>query len=68
MEDASLDEFLDAGGDDSGTAGEVEDDVDPATATVEYSPAGAVCEECGCEVRRRWHSESGPVCGECKDW
>jgi hypothetical protein len=61
MEDASLDEFLDAGN--SGTDG-----VEPAAATFEWSPAGADCESCGIEVWRRWNSGAGLVCAECKEW
>jgi len=61
MEDASLDEFLEAGS--SGTDG-----VEPAAATLEWSPGGAGCDSCGAEVRRRWNSEAGLVCAECKEW
>ena len=53
--------------DDGGKATEAEDP-EPATATYEWSPGGAECPSCGGTVDRRWHSEAGPVCPECKEW
>ncbi|PSQ27376.1 hypothetical protein BRD09_08645 [Halobacteriales archaeon SW_10_68_16] len=68
-------------GDEEATAGDTEaggveseegategEAVAPATATYEWSPGGTECPSCGGTVRRRWHSESGLLCAECKEW
>jgi hypothetical protein len=73
MEDTSLDEFLDAGEDDPEADGESDASVDsgdasPATPTYGWSPDGGVCSACGSTARRRWQSEAGLVCRECKEW
>lgn len=90
MDDASLDEFLDSGGEQTGDepdAREASDadadhasdrnaddaasrdgDVEPATATLTWSPGGTECESCGGTVARRWNSEAGLVCTDCKEW
>jgi hypothetical protein len=83
MDDASLDDFLDTGDRETGDGGDaptssedIESDatdprataVEPATATLQWSPEGGDCEACGTAVDRRWDSEAGLVCAECKDW
>jgi hypothetical protein len=93
MEDASLDDFLDADGnsesdsedsgpsdadgsrpgyanESTGTGNRATDPTgpEPATPTLEWSPAEAECESCGTEVRRRWNSGRGLVCSDCKEW
>lgn len=65
MEDSSLDEFLDSG---EGDAGVDPGGVPQATPTYCWSPDGAVCDSCGDTARRRWRSEAGLVCRECKEW
>jgi len=80
-EDASLDEFLDAGGDSDGdddrggdatAEGTADadplDDVAPATATATWRPDGAACAACGSVVERRWRDGDDLVCGDCKEW
>lgn len=42
--------------------------VEPAARTLQWSPEGSDCEACGTTVDRRWHSEAGLVCAECKEW
>jgi len=42
--------------------------VEPAARTLQWSPEGGDCEACGTTVDRRWHSEAGLVCAECKEW
>lgn len=44
------------------------DAVEPATATYDWSPDGAACEECETVVDRRWIDGDAYVCGDCKDW
>ncbi|MEF8782188.1 MAG: hypothetical protein V5A39_12670 [Haloarculaceae archaeon] len=68
MEDISLDEFLDAGEDDPEADTDDPADVTPATPTYGWSPDGGVCSACGSTARRRWQSEAGLVCRECKEW
>jgi hypothetical protein len=75
MEDSSLDEFL-AGGeensevdtDDPEADTDDPEDVTPATPTYRWSPDETVCDSCGGATRRRWQSEAGLVCRECKQW
>ena len=79
MEETSLDEFL-AGGEDNseadtdeteaeaGTNTDEPDDVTPATPTYRWSPDETLCDSCGGTTRRRWQSEAGLVCRECKEW
>ncbi|MEF8853091.1 MAG: hypothetical protein V5A28_11860 [Haloarculaceae archaeon] len=79
MGNRSLDDFLDAdetgadvaaGESDAAETGNEEtgegDDVDPATAT--YVGRSGECAVCGATVRRRWESDDGLVCPECKAW
>ncbi|WP_424017565.1 DUF7573 domain-containing protein [Halorientalis pallida] len=82
MDDASLDEFADAGGDSDadasdGTDGDSaapaepatdSDPVDPAASTYAWSEAGAVCTACGESVARRWRDGDDLVCADCKEW
>ncbi len=42
--------------------------VESATAIYEWSPGGVECTSCGGTADRRWHSETGRVCAECKEW
>jgi len=81
-DDASLDEFLDTGGDgdperdadtagtggDEGTAAPDLDAVAPATPTATWSPDGAACAACGDVVERRWRDDDELVCAGCKEW
>lgn len=58
-------------GEASATEGEGDpapDDVAPATSTYQWAPDGAACASCGGTARRRWRSDAGLVCGECKEW
>lgn len=79
-EDASLDDFLDAG-DDEETAsaderepaadsavGDGPADVEPATTTYAWSGAGGACDACGEVVERRWGQDGRLVCPACKEW
>ena len=43
-------------------------DVEPATATFEWSPDGGECADCGASVRRRWRDDGRLVCPDCKAW
>lgn len=36
--------------------------------TADWSPAGADCAVCGATVGRRWRSDEGQVCADCKEW
>lgn len=63
MGNRSLDDFLDdVAADDASQTGEVE----PATST--YVGRSGECVACGQRVKRRWESDEGPVCPECKVW
>jgi hypothetical protein len=42
--------------------------VEPAEATYAWSGDGDACAACGETVERRWHSEDGLVCPDCKEW
>jgi NADH pyrophosphatase NudC (nudix superfamily) len=44
------------------------DTVDPATTTYQWTPTGATCAACGEQTERRWHSDDGLVCPDCKEW
>lgn len=68
MEDTSLDEFLDAGEENSEVDTDDPEDVTPATPTYRWSPEETVCDACGETARRHWRSEVGLVCRECKEW
>lgn len=69
MDDASLDEFLDSeDGETSDGSDTYTTAVEPATVTLQWSPAGGDCEACGTRVKRRWQSETGLVCAECTEW
>ncbi|GAB6860682.1 hypothetical protein ACFR97_07885 [Haloplanus litoreus] len=64
MSDRSLDEFATAA-DESAD----ESPVDPAPATMRWSPEGAPCAACGSTVSRRWRSAADAfVCADCKEW
>lgn len=70
MRDTSLDEFLP---DDSEPVEEADetggdDAVEPVVATASWSPDGAACDACGTVVERRWGSDDGQVCSDCKEW
>lgn len=78
-DDASLDDFLDAGEDQQDESSEEGDDapnrelvdsatVEDATTTFEWSPARAACEGCGEVVERRWRDDGSFVCPSCKTW
>jgi len=80
MDETSLDDFLDSEADGE-TAHEAddaessrEDDaedpaaVEPAATTYQWTPAGATCAACGERTKRRWHSDDGLVCPDCKAW
>lgn len=54
--------------DSAGATDETGDGITPATTTYQFAPAGKSCAACGETVTRRWESESGLVCGECKEW
>jgi len=43
-------------------------EIEPATVTYEYSSVGIECVACGTQTQRRWQSEGGPVCADCKEW
>lgn len=43
-------------------------DVEPAVSTFVRVPDGDSCAACGATVERRWHSEDGLVCADCKEW
>lgn len=43
-------------------------DVEPPSATFEWSPDGSPCESCGRVVSRLWNDDSGLTCRDCKDW
>lgn len=43
-------------------------DVEPATTTYQWTPAGATCAACGETVERRWRGDEGLVCPNCKEW
>jgi NADH pyrophosphatase NudC (nudix superfamily) len=62
--DATGDETADAGTDAEGDAGAVE----PATTTYQWTPTGATCAACGEQTERRWESDEGLVCPDCKGW
>jgi len=54
-------------------ADETADDVETATAAVEpaastYVGRSGECAACGETVARRWHSDDGLVCPDCKEW
>jgi len=82
MEDRSLDEFLDDGGepesepDESseepdqarspGTEASAPEDPDPATAR--WTPDGEACASCGETVTRLWLDGGQRVCRDCKNW
>ncbi|MFB6084382.1 MAG: hypothetical protein ABEJ94_09075 [Halorientalis sp.] len=80
MDDASLDEFVDAGGDGAdgdGADGDTEpgdgsatdpDAVEPAASTYAWTGDGAVCAACGESVARRWRDGAELVCADCKEW
>ncbi|ELZ29612.1 hypothetical protein C475_01646 [Halosimplex carlsbadense 2-9-1] len=69
-------------GSDDGDEGEPEEDsdtdedgvrvdpttVEPAEATYAWSTDGDACAACGETVERRWRSEEGLVCPDCKEW
>lgn len=63
-DDASLDDFAptDDTSTDEGT------DPSPATVTTDWSPDGSRCTNCDSRVDRRWASDDGPVCADCKEW
>ncbi|MFB6141137.1 MAG: hypothetical protein ABEJ26_11970 [Halosimplex sp.] len=42
--------------------------VDPAESTYAWSGDGGVCDACGGTVERRWRSDDGLVCPDCKEW
>lgn len=42
--------------------------VEPATTTYQWTPTGATCAVCGDQTERRWHSDEGLVCPDCKEW
>ena len=44
------------------------DAVTPATTTHQWAPEGVCCDACGQTVERRWESEDGLVCADCKEW
>jgi hypothetical protein len=81
MDDASLEEFADAG-DDAATGGEDTDAdgveptddstdgtaVDPATSTYAWSSGDVACAVCGTAVTRRWRDGDDLVCPDCKEW
>jgi hypothetical protein len=66
----------------TGEEGEVDDDeadegdgprvdpttVEPAEATYAWSGDGNTCAACGETVERRWRSDDGLVCPDCKEW
>jgi hypothetical protein len=41
---------------------------EPARTTHQWVPAGVPCDACGREVERRWESDEGLVCPDCKKW
>lgn len=45
-----------------------EQSVEPAVSTYDFSPEGAPCAGCGESVEKRWRSEAGLVCPDCKEW
>ncbi|QLH81462.1 DUF7573 domain-containing protein [Halosimplex pelagicum] len=65
---------VDTGGDD-GETGDEDDGVrvdpttvEPAEATYAWSGDGGTCAACGETVDRRWRSDDGLVCPDCKEW
>ncbi|WP_135365300.1 DUF7573 domain-containing protein [Halosimplex halophilum] len=42
--------------------------VDPAESTYAWSRDGGTCAACGETVDRRWRSDEGLVCPDCKEW
>ena len=42
--------------------------VEPAVTTYQWTPAGATCAVCGDQTERRWQSDDGLVCPDCKEW
>jgi len=42
--------------------------VDPAETTYQWSAEGVVCTACGSEINRRWQTDEGLVCPDCKEW
>lgn len=44
------------------------EDVEPARATLDFSPGGATCESCDETVERRWRDGDAMVCADCKEW
>jgi cobalamin biosynthesis protein CobT len=53
----------DASGEEAETATAV---VEPAVST--YVGRSGECVACGDTAQRRWHSDNGPVCPDCKEW
>jgi len=46
------------------------DDATPDAPAVTYRflPGGGPCADCGATAERRWTSDAGPVCPDCKGW
>lgn len=62
-----------SGSDPDESGDDLDDRLDPANAeaartTHQWAPAGVPCEACGREVERRWESDEGLVCPDCKEW
>lgn len=67
MEDASLEDFVDAGTDDVG-ASSMGSESARGLSTYAFAPEGAACAACGAVVRRRWRQGRELVCPDCKRW
>ncbi len=77
-DDATLDEFADAGTEDSPETDSGDDErpdrTDPERraagirSTFAWSPSGAVCARCEATVENRWRDEERMVCPECVEW
>lgn len=50
------------------TGAEAENGSDPATATAQWTPDGAVCERCETTTNRLWMDDRTLVCRDCKEW
>ena len=58
----------DTAADSTASTDEDEAAVEPATTTYQWTPTGATCAVCGDQTERRWHSDEGLVCPDCKEW
>ena len=56
-------------GDGQDTEGVTPDvNVEPATATAQWTSAGSDCERCETTANRLWCDDDALVCRDCKDW